>query len=51
MPYPCECIHVFPTGAGARGPIFNQNTHPKFFQNSPYNGPRTSNSPRFWTNE
>jgi hypothetical protein len=51
LPYPRERIPVFSAGAGARGPIFNQNTHPQFFQNSPYNGPQTSTSPRFWTNE
>jgi hypothetical protein len=46
-PYPHEALHVFSAGAGAKGPLFNRNTHPKFFQDSPYNGPRMSESPHF----
>ena len=52
-PYTREQQALFLTGAGAgaKGPLFNRNTHPQFFQQSPYNGPRTSESPRFWTQE
>ena len=50
-PYPREELPLFSTGAGAKGPLFNRNVHPKFFQASPYDGPHTSESPRFWTKE
>jgi hypothetical protein len=48
-PFPREALPMFKSGAGAKGPLFNRNTHPKFFRENPYNGPRTSESPRFWT--
>jgi hypothetical protein len=50
-PYPCEQLPLFSIGVGVKGPLFNRNTHPLFFQESPYSKPRTSESPRFWTQE
>ena len=50
-PNPHEQLPLVSTGVGVKGPLFNQNTHPLFFQESPYNKPRTSESPRFWTQE
>ena len=46
-PYPREELPLFSSGDGAKGPPFNRNVHPKFFQDSPYDGPRTSKLPRF----
>jgi hypothetical protein len=42
---------LFSFGVGVKGPLFNRNTHPLFFQESPYSKPRTSESPRFRTQE
>lgn len=50
-PNPREELPLFSSKAGAKGPLFNRNAHPKFFQDSPYDGPRTLESPRFWTKE
>ena len=50
-PYPREELPLFSTGAGAKGPLFNRNAHPKFFQASRYDGLRTSELPHFWTKE
>ena len=30
-PFPREELPLFSPGAGAKGPLFNQNAHPKFF--------------------
>ena len=46
-PYPREHLPFFSIGVGVKGPLYNRNTHPLFFQESPYNKPRTSESPRF----
>ena len=45
---------IFSDGAGAKGPLINQNEYPdrySFFKMSPYDGPRTSESGSFWTRE
>ena len=49
--YPREELPLFSSGAGAKGPLFNRNVHPKFFQASLYDWPRTSELPHFWTKE
>ena len=38
-PYPRERPPLFSTGVGIKGPLFNRNTHPLFFRESPYNKP------------
>jgi hypothetical protein len=50
-PYPHEQLPLFSIGVGVKGPLFNRNTHPRFFQESPYSKPSTSESPQFWTQE
>ena len=50
-PYPHEQLSLFFIGVGVKGPLYNRNTHPLFFQESTYNKPHTSESPRFWTQE
>ena len=50
-PYPREELRLFLAGARAKGHLFNQNTHPTFFQANPYDGSRTSEFPHFWTKE
>ena len=39
-PYPREELPLFSMGKDAKGPIFNRNAHPKFFQDSPYDYPK-----------
>ena len=46
-PNPREERPMFSTRAGAKGPLFNHNV--QFFRASPYDGPRISESPHFWT--
>lgn len=51
---PRECLPIFSEGEGAKGPLFNKETHRAklaFFGSSPYERECTSPSPRFWTQE
>ena len=50
-PYPHEQLLLLSIGVGIKGPLYNRNTHPLFFQETPYNKPCTSESPQFWTQE
>ena len=50
-PSPREQLPLFAITVGVKGPLYNRSTHPLFFQEIPYNKPRTSGSPRFWTQE
>ena len=44
-PYPRERLPLFSNGVGIKGPLFNRNTHPLFFRESPYRKPGISDSP------
>ena len=51
---PLETFPLFPVEDGLNGPAFNEQFHLlklAFFGTSPYDGERTSLSPRFWTKE
>ena len=51
---PLETFPLFPIDDGPNGPAFNEQFHHSklaFFGTSPYDGERTSMSPRFWTKE
>ena len=51
---PQESFPLFPAEYGPNGTAFNQELHLSkldFFETSPYEGERTSLSPRFWTEE